>query len=154
MAVYIVPTASTIPTVERVTTCSTCQPLRTSGSIIGSYSPTSKTISTGLRISRTRQSVTFASSTVLLRLNAGYIWKNASGDLTTVTHWINHPKSNDELSVTSDSYLGQPQINKLISLAASQIDLSDFRLRGYGLMETFSNQDLFWHRVFNDRASN
>jgi hypothetical protein len=52
-------------------------------------------------------------------------------------------QSNDELTVTSDSYLGQPQINKLISLAASQIDLSDFRLRGYGLMETFSNQDLF-----------
>ena len=48
------PTASSIPTVGRATTCSTCQHLNSSGSIIGSYSPTSKTISTGLRISGTK----------------------------------------------------------------------------------------------------
>ena len=69
----IEPDTSSIPTVGRATTCSTCQPLSTSGSIIRSYSPTSKTILTGLSISGTRQSVTCASSTVFRRPNSGYI---------------------------------------------------------------------------------
>jgi len=104
------PTASSIPTVRRATTCSTCQPLSTSGSIIGSYSPTSKTISTGSRTSGTRRSVTYASSTVFRRLNSGYIWRNVSENLTTVTRWINYPKLNDGITDTFDSPLVQPQL--------------------------------------------
>ena len=103
------PTALFFPTVGRATTWSTCQPLNSSGSIIGRYSPTSKTISTGSRTSGTRRSVTCASSTVFRRLNSGYIQKNVSENLKPVTHWINYPKSNNGLTITSDRYLGQSQ---------------------------------------------
>ena len=41
------------------------------------------------------------------RAQFGLYFKKASDDLTTVTQWINYPKSKNGLTVTSDSYLGQ-----------------------------------------------
>jgi len=47
-----------------------------------------------------------------------------------MTHWINHPKSNDELTVTSDSYLGQPKA-LLIRAMSTITQKKEFVLQPY-----------------------